>query len=573
MSTRMICHYEILEIERNADDDTIKKNYRKLALKWHPDKNLQNENEAKVKFQLIQQAYEVLSDPQERAWYDKHREQILRGRTQDTDDSLDVYAYFNSSCYKGFGDDDKSFYTVYRTVFEKLAAEDVEYMDEADFETIPNFGNSKSDLNDVVNFYAHWESFSTKRPFFHLFPHDISEIRERRVLKLIDKEHKKIQQKARKERNEEIRSLVAFVKKRDKRMAEYRRQLEEKAEQNRLKSQQNRLEQIQKRSAEIKEQQKNSKVHKEQEEQLKKLEKEYFNQYSDSEEDCTDDDEDDEDDDSAQSIEEGMNECDIESDAAEEDEYNDELYCVACNKLFNSLSSKANHEGSKKHKQNIELLKSEMKAEEEIFQKNKNGIDENSQEEEETIVSKSKSKKSKQKKGIKAEANSENDIEIEANEVEPDAEEEVAASTSKSKSKKSKKKKGKQQTIVNSDHSENELDSTAKNEDLLKANDSEDDDDWGNSKKGKKIKSKGKPKIEKAKEVQTPSIEQEVQTKTESQTSELESSEIIHKCATCNQTFPSKNKLFNHLKATNHSIYLGELKKKNSEKLNPKKKR
>jgi len=48
-------------------------------LKYHPDKNRENVEEAKEEFQLIQQSYEVLSDPQERAWYDKHRDALLRG--------------------------------------------------------------------------------------------------------------------------------------------------------------------------------------------------------------------------------------------------------------------------------------------------------------------------------------------------------------------------------------------------------------------------------------------------------------------------------------------------------------
>lgn len=42
--------------------------YRKLALKYHPDKNLDNIDAAKEHFLLVQQAYDVLSDPQERAW-------------------------------------------------------------------------------------------------------------------------------------------------------------------------------------------------------------------------------------------------------------------------------------------------------------------------------------------------------------------------------------------------------------------------------------------------------------------------------------------------------------------------
>lgn len=159
---------------------------------------------------------------------------------------------------------------MYRKVFEQLAAEDIEYMDNPeDFEKVPNFGTSSSSFEDIINFYGHWESYSTKKSYAWLFTHNINEIRDRRILKLVDKEHKKIQQKARKERNEEVRSLVLFVKKRDKRMVEYRKMLEDKAQQNRLKSEQNRLDQIRKRSDMIKEQQKNSHVKSEHEEQFR----------------------------------------------------------------------------------------------------------------------------------------------------------------------------------------------------------------------------------------------------------------------------------------------------------------
>jgi DnaJ family protein A protein 5 len=75
----MKCHYEVLGVPLNASDDDLKKSYRKLALKWHPDKNLDNSDEVKREFQFIQAAYEVLSDPQERSWYDKHRDAILLG--------------------------------------------------------------------------------------------------------------------------------------------------------------------------------------------------------------------------------------------------------------------------------------------------------------------------------------------------------------------------------------------------------------------------------------------------------------------------------------------------------------
>src|SRR3569623_2035441 len=69
MSTE-IDYYELLEVERGADDATIKSAYRKLAMKYHPDKNGGcKENEAK--FKAVNAAYDCLKDPQKRAAYDR----------------------------------------------------------------------------------------------------------------------------------------------------------------------------------------------------------------------------------------------------------------------------------------------------------------------------------------------------------------------------------------------------------------------------------------------------------------------------------------------------------------------
>ncbi|XP_023030265.2 dnaJ homolog subfamily C member 21 [Leptinotarsa decemlineata] len=531
----MKCHYEVLDISRDADDAEIKSAYRKLALKWHPDKNLDNAELAKEQFQIVQQAYEILSDRQERAWYDNHREQILRGSNSAFEDkSLDVFQYFTTTCFKGYGDDKNGFYSVYRNVFDKIAKEDMEFMeDKEEFCEIPSFGNSSTDYEKVSEFYAYWLNYLTKKSYVWLDPYDIKDIRDRRYLKLVEKENKKVRQKARKERNEEVQNLVAFVRKRDKRVQAQKKLQEQKLAEDKKKrdemSKQKRLERQQELNQSINQPEwaKFDNVKSELEEIEKSLVKEFGEEFSNSE--CEDD----------------------------EEDFNN-LYCVACNKVFKTPKAFENHESSKKHKENVELLKESMLDEElasNPSEGSKEGIEKDLEDIEEEIVQ---------------------DIVL----SDSDSLEDVI---------KTKKKKKKARNIL-----------VLSDEETLPISISEtnnnSDEDFSSSKKSRNKKKKNNAKIkeeetDECNEIVAETVENEASTsestlirsskkekrkdkknrKEAPSRSDLQELDTDHSCVTCKSNFPSKNKLFDHLKKTGHGVYIpSNLKSKNKKSLREK---
>ncbi|KAI5072143.1 hypothetical protein GOP47_0012910 [Adiantum capillus-veneris] len=77
-------YYRVLKVDRTASEDDLKKSYKRLAMKWHPDKNPENKVYAEAKFKQICEAYEVLSDSHKRSVYDRYGEEGLKDMPTDT---------------------------------------------------------------------------------------------------------------------------------------------------------------------------------------------------------------------------------------------------------------------------------------------------------------------------------------------------------------------------------------------------------------------------------------------------------------------------------------------------------
>jgi molecular chaperone DnaJ len=87
-------YYEVLGISRQASPEEIKKAYRKMALKYHPDRN-PGDKEAEEKFKQTAEAYSVLIDPEKKSLYDRYGHDGLRGES---------FSGFNSTIFEGFED-------------------------------------------------------------------------------------------------------------------------------------------------------------------------------------------------------------------------------------------------------------------------------------------------------------------------------------------------------------------------------------------------------------------------------------------------------------------------------------
>eukprot|EP00467_Chlorarachnion_reptans_P000321 CAMPEP_0114514880 /NCGR_PEP_ID=MMETSP0109-20121206/16405_1 /TAXON_ID=29199 /ORGANISM="Chlorarachnion reptans, Strain CCCM449" /LENGTH=597 /DNA_ID=CAMNT_0001694981 /DNA_START=43 /DNA_END=1836 /DNA_ORIENTATION=- len=330
--SRKRCLYEVLCVERSASDTEIKKAYRKMALQWHPDKNPDNMEEAEERFKEIQEAYDILSDKQERSWYDSHRTSFMSGNTGgqggggeetvrvDAFDDLGVEDYIGSTgMFKGYGKGKRSFFTVYANLFEEIAkieCDEAEDSDEKDPPPLPAFGGSDSDTDHIKHFYDTWSNLVSRRSFSFCDKWRLSEAPSRKIRRLMEQDNKKLRVRGRRDYHAKIRELIAWMKKKDPRWVSYRQAI---LEEQRQKEQQRKLE---KEAALRRRKEARARNRIDEEKRAAERLKERQQRYGDIDEDQS-------------------------KPAAQEEEL---LHCALCNKTFKSQKQWTNHAKSKKHR-------------------------------------------------------------------------------------------------------------------------------------------------------------------------------------------------------------------------------
>lgn len=308
-----------------------------------------------MKFKQVQEAWEILQDANERAWYDGHKEAILSGKTpaehvgtggQGCDDpelGINLFAYFTTACYSDFSDNgDDSFYRVYGDVFDTIQQTEPP-LEEGEMEsrsTPPSFGDSQTEYSEVRAFYAYYFDFTSRRSFQFKELYNLNAAGNRMAKRDMEKENQRARREGRKEHNKAIIKLAEYVKKKDPRVAAEakRKEEREKAKEEEDKRKKQELEEF---KSKLREEQRQKELLRMQEQ--------------------------------AERVKELYGPAEGEEAGEEEVEYYE---CVACAKTFKSEKAFQNHEASKKHKSLVADLKRELMLEEQLMRARMGEVDE-----------------------------------------------------------------------------------------------------------------------------------------------------------------------------------------------------
>ncbi|KAK2954669.1 putative Chaperone protein DnaJ [Blattamonas nauphoetae] len=222
--------------EEHPTDHQIRTAYRKMALRYHPDKNLDDPETAADAFKKVQKAYELLSDPQQRKWYEDHRDEVDNDIDPEDDGDamnfpIDVDALIAQGSSSLFSASPDGFCQLFGNAFREISKwNGTEGKD-------PEFGLSNASDASVKQFYSFWSSFKTKRTFSWKDQYDVRRAENRYVRRAMEKENLKERQKGRTEANANVSQLVSYVMGIDQRLIRIKAKDKKKEEERRAKAQ------------------------------------------------------------------------------------------------------------------------------------------------------------------------------------------------------------------------------------------------------------------------------------------------------------------------------------------------
>ncbi|KAI5454891.1 hypothetical protein NCC49_002167 [Naganishia albida] len=252
-------YYALLNVDEEATEDEIKKAFRKAALKHHPDKNPDNIEAATKLFADLQQAYE------ERAFYDRHRNEPVAQSDSDLFNHVrkgekappahkrrpgeigvtlpQLMRFFDPKLARKMDDSTEGFFSIYRSLFDLLSSDEELHhpaSSKGGFSppAYPSFGDSQTPYAPppgasraerdagtwVRDFYTVWSQFATEKKFEWVSAWDAERGEDRRVRRLMERENQKARETHRKEYNDAVRQLAAFIQNRDPRYHAFQRQ-------------------------------------------------------------------------------------------------------------------------------------------------------------------------------------------------------------------------------------------------------------------------------------------------------------------------------------------------------------
>lgn len=325
------------------------------AKQWHPDRNLDAVEEATKRFKAINSAFDTLSDDQERAWYDAHRHAILRGIDPSTwqqsngqsrgqgsghgdgrDPDIDLIPFLSPFAFDGFGDDDNGFYAVYRSVFDRIIE-----IESFSVRKTPKFGSSESGQSAVCSFYSFWEHLNSRRTFKWMTRYNLSNATNRKMRGLMHRENRKLVESAKREWEETVSKLVAFIKRRDPRWKQYleqkeRRQREERRKEKAMKREIDRI--------------MREELQRQREQQMERRKQSVSGSESDLE--------------SASASASGSG---SDSRPSDQEVIEERFECVVCDKVFKSENAFISHQKTRKHLRAKEALRMALDLEDELL--------------------------------------------------------------------------------------------------------------------------------------------------------------------------------------------------------------